>query len=166
MGCDIHMFVEHKTNDEDWKIHKGHICEDRQTEDMFLLREVSATGRSYALFAELAGVRGHGPQAKGLPADVSKEIIDTVDDWGVDGHSHSWITLEAFQRILSRLGYEDTDRTDMFYDWEKEGFDDMPPPFTTIVAACKKEQEELEAESILLDTNLKMQHRLVFFFDN
>jgi hypothetical protein len=32
--------------------------------------------------------------AKGLPVDVTTEVCDISDDWGVDGHSHSYLTVK------------------------------------------------------------------------
>lgn len=64
-------------------------------------------GRNYNWFAILADVRnGSGfagcdtgdkftpiAMPRGLPDDASPEIKRESDQWGVDGHSHSWFTL-------------------------------------------------------------------------
>lgn len=47
----------------------------------------------------LAGVRnGSGIipicDPKGVPEDASEEYLDQVDKWGIDGHSHSYLTVE------------------------------------------------------------------------
>jgi hypothetical protein len=79
-------------------------------------REEWYEGRNYNLFAMLADVRngrgfagiktgeGFTPIAgpKGLPPDVSGKIQKASDEYGCDGHSHSWHTL---QQLLD-------------YDWE------------------------------------------------
>lgn len=63
--------------------------------------------RNYDLFAILANVRngrgfagvitgeGFKPIAypRGVPADASPEYQQYVEEWGVDGHSHSYLTL-------------------------------------------------------------------------
>jgi len=54
-------------------------------------------GRNYAWFALLAGVRGHldpmiAPD-RGLPKDVSPEVLRQSTQIDDDGHSHSWVTL-------------------------------------------------------------------------
>lgn len=54
-------------------------------------------GRNYAWFAILAGVRGqmHPMIAhdRGLPTDVSTEVLRQSTQIDDDGHSHSWVTL-------------------------------------------------------------------------
>ena len=73
-------------------------------------------GRNYNLFAILANVRnGRGfagcdtgdgfipiDMPRGLPIDVSPQVDNESNGWGVDGHSHSWFTLEEL----------------LEYDWE------------------------------------------------
>lgn len=82
MGCDIHVYVERKINDE-W--HMIHAVD----------REAKADKRDYAFFASLCGVRGEGPEPKGLPPDVSPATQYHADTWA-DGHSHSWETYTEF----------------------------------------------------------------------
>jgi len=53
-----------------------------------------ATSRNYALFAALANVRGHGPAPKGIPDDASDLALMMIDEWGEDGHSHTWFTMD------------------------------------------------------------------------
>lgn len=111
MGCDIHLFVERREDDQwvsadTWEP----IPETEQEyEDGRVRRrtKVFYGERRYDLFAILADVRnGRGfagrdfgyrlrPIAKprGLPDDTSQEVRDEADRWGDDGHSHSWLTL-------------------------------------------------------------------------
>ena len=91
MGCDIHFYVEVKQDDGAWL---------PRNEDLY-------DGRNYDLFAILAGVRngvgfagvktGDGfnviAEPRGLPDDVSNDILQESEDWGRDGHSHSWLTV-------------------------------------------------------------------------
>ena len=63
--------------------------------------------RNYDVFAILADVRnGRGfagvdtgdgfipiDNPRGLPEDVSDEVMKESEHWGLDGHSHSWFTL-------------------------------------------------------------------------
>ena len=65
-------------------------------------------GRNYDLFAILANVRnGYGfagcdtgdgfnpiSEPRGLPYDVSPEIREESDYYGIDGHSHTWFTIQ------------------------------------------------------------------------
>lgn len=90
MGCDIHIYAEKRVGGK-WQ---------KATDDI-------DRGRNYDLFAMLANVRngtgfagcdtgdGFKPIAmpKGLPADVSRAVKKESDGWGVDGHSHSWLTV-------------------------------------------------------------------------
>lgn len=107
MGCDIHFYVERKVDGkwvtaDTWtpdEYDAGRMCVPYKTR---LYRD-----RNYDLFAMLANVRnGYGfagcdtgdgfkplSEPKGLPADVSPEVKAESDHWGVDGHSHSWLTL-------------------------------------------------------------------------
>lgn len=75
-------------------------------------------GRNYDLFAILADVRnGYGfagcetgegfnpiDQPRGLPDDVSSIVEKASEEWGIDGHSHSFITLREL----------------LEYDWEQK----------------------------------------------
>jgi hypothetical protein len=53
-----------------------------------------ATSRNYELFGALAGVRREGPPPRGLPQDVSVLALHMVENWGEDGHSHTWMTMD------------------------------------------------------------------------
>lgn len=100
MGCDIHLFTEAEkvidgqkkwVNVDNWKV--DHY------DDSFTLRS-AYDGRNYRVFAILAGVRNfreplEAPicEARGLPKDVSDTVKKDSDKWGIDGHSHSWLTM-------------------------------------------------------------------------
>lgn len=66
--------------------------------DSYLRRPVFA-GRNYDWFALLAGVRGDGPESRGVPDDISDLARIEIDSWGEDGHSHSWDNLAQFLRL-------------------------------------------------------------------
>ena len=111
MGCDIHFFVEKKVN-EKW------VSADKWTKDKYAEKDEDPLmveradefygDRNYSLFAILADVRngfgfagcdlgeGFKPIAspRGLPINVSARINKTSDDYGADGHSHSWFTVQ------------------------------------------------------------------------
>lgn len=94
MGCDIHLHVEKKVN--------GKWVE---------VPDVGYDNRNYKVFAILANVRnGYGfagcptgrgfksiSEPKGLPDDASKEVKEHSESWGVDGHSHSYLTLKELE---------------------------------------------------------------------
>jgi hypothetical protein len=106
MGCDIHLYVEVKQGDGTWKAADEWITD----EDGWLhvpYGKKYYDERNYDLFAILADVRngrgfagiktgeGFNPISlpKGLPEDVSPQVKKCSDNWGVDGHSHSWHTI-------------------------------------------------------------------------
>lgn len=84
MGCDIHMHVEHRIGDT-WKYVDP--------------SSIEIWGwRNYELFSALAGVRnrfGVVPifEPRGVPDDVSQEVAKESEEWGVDGHSHTHLSL-------------------------------------------------------------------------
>jgi len=105
MGCDIHLYVEKKENDEwisadIWELNDN-------TLDVSYDKKIY-NERNYNLFAILANVRnGYGFAGintgdefvpisipKGLPTDCDERIKIVSDMWGCDGHSHSWLTLK------------------------------------------------------------------------
>lgn len=105
MGCDIHLFAEARDSEgapwrninamEEDEVYDSGTYEIIGTK----MRPVSFyNGRHYGLFGVLAGVRWscpHGAIAedRGLPEDISAEVRAEADDWGEDGHSHSFATL-------------------------------------------------------------------------
>ena len=119
MGCDIHVHVEYKrkmfvgydgNNKEVFE--KKWICGDYFRINPYYDRYAGQFGdekplsllgfcddRNYTLFATLANVRNYGgtpyiDNPRGLPYDVTKEVKANADDWGCDGHSHSYFTLK------------------------------------------------------------------------
>jgi hypothetical protein len=180
MGCDIHMYAEFKVNNGEWKPHDEHIKKLNKLSIQYEKKgasshippmlEIDAVCRDYDLFGRLAGVRRQNMKVtpKGTPEDISELVKDAIKYWGIDGHSHSWLTLSEFKDVLFSDGfYSETDRTDMFYDCEELGFYGAPPAFTTVVKSCEKYIEEKTVDSILLDEELpEIQCRLVFWFDN
>ncbi|MFZ3468569.1 hypothetical protein ACODT3_34335 [Streptomyces sp. 4.24] len=91
MGTDIHGFVECVVeDDEPWVA----------AVDIELLHH----GRSYDAFGCLFGMRnfaGFRPLAedRGLPKDVSDVVRAQFADWGVDGHSPTWISWAELKRV-------------------------------------------------------------------
>lgn len=74
--------------------------------------------RNYDLFAILADVRnGRGfagvltggffdplDEPRGLPEDASSLVARQSEGWGMDGHSHSWFTLQELQIAFQTWG--------------------------------------------------------------
>lgn len=87
MGCDIHLCVEMKVDDE------------------WILYSQPRVDRNYDLFAMMANVRNNGDieplsSPRGLPHDVSKSTACIAKSWGSDGHSHSWLGYEEIRLVL------------------------------------------------------------------
>jgi hypothetical protein len=101
-------------------------------------------GRNYYLFGILAGVRGNGgdfgpiSEPRGIPSDVSRSVQVILDDWGSDGHSESYFTLQELLDV----------------DWDKYKKDDWLDEFMDTIESLKKVDP---------DPN---KVRIVFFFDN
>lgn len=118
MGADIHLWLERKLPNGKWVMHDR--CGKISREAYGIERpppEVDYFGghayhlvdrRNYRFFAALAGVRGEGPEPRGLPPDVSDYVQHEVDEYGSDGHSHSWMTAQEFMPIFAEhhLGSE------------------------------------------------------------
>lgn len=147
MGCDIHFYVEKKDGDK-W------VSADKWTSDPWdsgepdyvdVKREDSFYhDRDYLLFGILAGVRDRSlpPIAKprGLPADMSSEVRARSESYGIDGHSHSWLTLAEL----------------LAHDWS-DGLKDRYGRVRLFVSETLPRLEKLgEPENV----------RVVFFFDN
>lgn len=94
MGCDIHGFLEIVS--ESW-VDCVHGIPDNRTYDMFGL---------------LAGVRNYTDckpisNPRGLPEKVSWQVKDSLEKWGSDAHSRSWLSVKDFKE----------------HDWELESLD-------------------------------------------
>lgn len=115
MGCDIHPYIEIQKDGvwtfHDWKApYKTGVDEDGDPNYDYdrLWDDPLDINRNYNLFAILADVRngrgfagiktGEGfipiSQPKGLPKNVSKEVKHESDEYGRDGHSHSYLTVQ------------------------------------------------------------------------
>lgn len=87
MGCDIHGIIERKNESGGW---------------YWLNSGDPDIGRNYTIFSVLANVRNYDnypfiSEPKGMPKDLTSEMRCLVNEWGEDGHSHSWITLEEMK---------------------------------------------------------------------
>lgn len=87
MGCDIHGVVEElSSSDQAWSL-------------IYVLRGTEPAGfRNYRQFAALAGVRGEGPEPRGLPNDVCEA---TRYLWKTRGdHTPSWLFVSEAVRVF------------------------------------------------------------------
>jgi len=129
MGCDIHGWVEKRAADK-W----------------VAFSELKDRGRNYERFANLAGVRGAGPEPKGIPPDASDTVKLRIERDGSDGHSHSFLGIEDAYKI-----FRSTTSEEFYSYYDAFGIDDD----RDLKNRCK------ECGSIR-----GSEFRLVFWFDN
>lgn len=127
MGCDIHATVEKKHNGKWVMVNRlGYMDK--------------ACDRNYRRFAEIASVRGDGPrQPLGVPDDASDSTLLYVEQYGDDGHSHSYMPLKEAAQVWLQTEYGNSD-----------SFRDKYPEYHYF---------GIDAESY-------DDYRIVFFFDN
>jgi len=117
MGCDIHFYVERRQADGSWKTADAWYSD--EDGDMYTTDWSQGygsknptgpfySGRNYALFSILANVRnGYGfagvdtgdgfmpiSEPRGVPENSCPEYLAQVSEWGRNGHSHSYLTLD------------------------------------------------------------------------
>jgi hypothetical protein len=180
MGCDIHLFVEERVDNGKWEY----------------VQEIDVN-RNYDLFGFLAGVRDdnnlqHFPR-KGFPNDASKTVIGQYDEWDLNGHSHSWLTLEELQTVnwddekatIKQSGVVRNDDWDKFQESVKSGKPDYWFSYSAAVVGkgaenfsyheweCPlKEQFDEFIEGVvkylpkICETTNPNDIRIVFWFDN
>ena len=117
MGCDIHMVLEKKFNDKWVGLHaypsvstKAVSIYSKSGEGIAIHKQpldhipFKADERNYTLFGALAGVRNDSPFGHtdlGLPDDVSDLAACLSEEYGQDGHSHSYMLLPEFLRCYA-----------------------------------------------------------------
>lgn len=206
MGCDIHIHVEYKRRvfgEEKWwcgdffKINPYYGSD--EYEPQYNLVGL-CDDRCYARFAVLANVRNYGDteyidEPRGLPDDVTAEVLKDSDRWDCDGHSHSYLTLKELidyqenikpLKIRGMISPEDQERFDKLgilpngwcqwtndetwslREWEEENTVLIP-----LIEALKKRADELYfIYDFLWETDPKRAYeqseniRIVFWFDN
>jgi hypothetical protein len=141
MGCDIHAFVEVNVPKKGWVM--VHAVNYRFSGGDNL------ASRNYQRFAALAGVRGEGPQAKGVPKNASDGYKWHVEKWGIDGHSHSYLSAREAANIAHETRYgKDTERADAFERYNQR---DLIEHYCDVTVWDEKDIDK---------------YRVVFFFDN
>lgn len=136
MGCDIHGIVEIKIGDK-W----------------VGIKELKANGRNYERFAQLASVRGDSSRKpQGIPLDASDMSMYYIEQWGEDGHSHSYMPLTEAAEI-----FKYTDKP-FIEDHVDKGFR-VKFPFESYFGITTQEDEGCSYPSVY-------RLRLVFWFDN
>jgi hypothetical protein len=129
MGCDIHCWAEAKKPDGTWDVVPGIVTRDTEPGNP----GEAVEGRNYALFALLAGVRNYDDvvplaEPRGIPHDGSDYYLKMVENWGGDGHSHSWLTLAELLAHDWAKGVKETGLVSAFHyaEWKSRGFKGNP----------------------------------------
>jgi hypothetical protein len=146
MGADIHIYAEYKAGDSPWTPHPSHV------RDEFGYIESIGGDRNYGVFAALAGVRGYGPEPKGWPNDVSDIVLEAINRWKNDAHSRSYYSFKEFRKIVKNQGYPS------YSEYMQK----------IIISHKKHLNNDLKVDRIILgqNINIKVEVRLLFFFDN
>lgn len=170
MGCDIHMHVEYKDNNKDQWICGDYLhqsCSDRVMPGYTF--EEFFGDRNYSLFAILANVRNYGnteyiDDPRGLPDDVSDFVKNAYEDWRLDAHSCSHLTLKELidfhdqchplkrsgvispeaqklleSGILPDIWCQGTNRV----GWERREWEEENDVLVPLICALKKRADEL-----------------------
>lgn len=121
MGCDIHLVVERRIKrgplPDQWvavrtMLHGFATAEPRQPHGMNHARP-ACVERNYDRFAALAGVRGDGPEARGMPEDASDTARLLFETCG--GHTPSWLPLADAARIFVETEFYNLSDVDRKY---------------------------------------------------
>ena len=103
MGCDIHAIVEQQTDDGKWVTVNtlSSFVAQRRKDAGRDWTFPAARERNHKRFAALAGVRGDGPDPRGVPADVSETGRFRIATWEGDAHSHGWLTIAEAAKVFA-----------------------------------------------------------------
>ena len=173
MGCDIHMVLEKEIAGKWVGLHAYPYltCDafEIRQEDYKQVENINsfywiAGNRNYKLFGAIAGVRMDSPfgyEPRGLPEDVSDLASAMSEEYGDDGHSHSWLLLPDFLKC---------------YGWAKHGeASDEHTAASLAAIEGKMPYIELAGEVTGLkyideyendDAKVAHKYRIVFWFDN
>lgn len=109
MGCDIHHYLERKT-DTGWKclnqLDPDFDPKYREEYGEEPCLDKLPTRRNYPLFALLAEVRGdfkYSFKERGIPEDMSPEVAEEYESWSGDAHTPSWLLLSELQVKATEL---------------------------------------------------------------
>jgi len=173
MGCDIHMVLEKEIGGKWIGLHAYPYLDpsamDIRQEGFARVEGIQgvswiADNRNYKLFGALAGVRRESPfgyEPRGLPENVSDLALALSDDYGSDGHSHSWLLLPDFLKC---------------YGWAKHG-EASDEHTAAAIAAIEGKMPYLELAGEVTglsyldayttdDAKAAEKYRIVFWFDN
>lgn len=128
MGCDIHLVLEKREKTLGRWIGINTFLGHSPPSHARYVNSASysyscAISRNYERFARLAGVRGEGPPARGVPFDASETARFLILEFGSDGHNHSFITVaEAAAIFAATEGWRDFEGPDCYARKYPESF--------------------------------------------
>lgn len=106
MGCDIHLYKEKQINGE-WVTADNWRESKYEGGGMEVPWSERFTRRNYQLFGLLvSGVRSEHKfsfKDRGFPFNPCKEVAGEAADWGIDGHSHSYLYLHELKDMAAFL---------------------------------------------------------------
>lgn len=176
MGCDIHMHIEYFDNC--YKNSKIKPIKKWRCADWFKLNKYYGEKgepkykqvplweeRSYNLFAILAGVRNHNDiepisEPRGIPFNVSDEVLKDYKSWGGDAHSASYLTLQELINFVNNK--QDTSRMVTFID----GIQCLTNLIDDIKNHVESDGFIYDCDDIELGFPTLNDVRIVFWFDN
>ena len=101
MGTDVHIVIETKNkNSGEWVGVYGSdnpFNSPHNPQEPYPINTLDH--RDYDFFGAIAGVRRAGPEANGLPDDISSMTKMYITVWGDSAHSHSYLPLADFIRL-------------------------------------------------------------------
>ena len=156
MGCDIHAVIERKKYSEKEIEKLNAVRSSWEAKKWVIVGELDIP-RNYGLFALLSNVRTYGYEIPRISheltldedgespeIDLSHVTRGYIQDYGTDGHSHSYISLKEL---------ENADFSNPVF---KEGF------VQEIMSDIVNQMENLIADTSFTSEDIRM----VFFFDN
>lgn len=161
MGADIHLYLEKKLSTDVWVTVQtfnpiGRLAVGLESRNPYDWMFFELSGRNYALFAKLAGVRGEGPDPKGIPDDASLLYRHYVREWASDGHSYSWCSAPEFVTLYLETMDSQSTMVKHYAKWVLDrGRNAAVLTFLDTYCATRVEEDD--------DAN---NYRFVFFFDN
>jgi len=168
VGCDIHFYIEKRRDKtEPWIMDEHHVAEHPEDNHPHI-PDFRGAHRNYEMFYIMAGVRRYGDEnqlfsPRGMPDDMDP-ILKKASD-GEDWHSHSWLSIQEFERCL--LEYHPPNYN-IALDLMKSDDNryDNPTDYDEILVYAHKWLVDEQVENTLLNIDKKPEVRFVFWFDN
>ena len=176
MGCDIHQINIMIGQDlKPWLI-DGELPEGEETEYKSKYVEEIVPGRSYDMFAILAGVRGDMFQIQDnahsyIPDELPPKIQDWLNDRDYCFHSFTWYFLADLyhelkwtrKKMSMYLKARAVQDPSFISDGEIDEFRWLMHSVSSCIKTLKKTQEQLESEGRGEDFKTS---KVLFFFDS